>query len=198
MNTMKLYIKISILVLTTQLAATPSDMLDKARDLFYISVEKQDRTSEAIDLFEKIAREDTSLVGVSQTYIGALTALKAKYSFWPHQKLSHAKKGLSIMEAGIKKSSSNIEALFIYGSTCHYLPFFFNKGDEAQKTFVKIADLLPEKFHNYDSEMILNVVDFLLEKAELGPKNQENIQSIRIQLLADGQLVENSDSIGGS
>ena len=195
---MKLYIKISILVLTTQLAANPSDMLGQARELFYTSVEKQDRISEAIELFETIAREDTSLSGVSQTYIGALTALKAKYSFWPHQKLSHAKRGLSIMEAGIKKSSSNIEALFIYGSTCHYLPFFFNKGDEAQKTFVKIADLLPEKFHSYDSKMILNVVDFLLEKAELGLESQENIQDIRTQLFADGQLVENPGAIGGS
>ncbi len=195
---MKFYIKISIFLLAIQLNATPSDMLDKARELFYISVEKQDRISEAIELFEKIARDDTSMTGVSQTYIGALTALKAKYSFWPHQKLSHAKKGLNIMEAGIKKSPSNIEALFIYGSTCHYLPFFFNKGDEAQKIFMKIADLLPDKFHNYDSEMILNVVDFLLEKAKLSSDSQETVQDIRIQLLADDQLAGNSGSIGGS
>jgi hypothetical protein len=195
---MKFHIKISIFLLMTQLTATPSDMLDKARELFYISVEKQDRISEAIELFEKIARDDTNMTGLSQTYIGALTALKAKYSFWPHQKFSHAKKGLNIMEAGITKSPSNIEALFIYGSTCHYLPFLFNKGDEAQKIFMEIADLLPDKFHNYDSEMILNVVDFLLEKAKLSPDSQKTVQDIRIQLLADDQLARNPGSIGGS
>lgn len=148
-------------------APTAEAVLQKARNHFYDAVQKEESIELAIQSFRDLAMRDPRLEGRAETYIGSLTAMKAKYSFWPHDKVAYAKDGLKIMDKGLKKAGDDIEALFIHGSTCYYLPFFFGRSDDAQRSFSRIVELLPSQADDFDKALMKNVVGFLLENAEL-------------------------------
>lgn len=143
------------------------DMLKRAREKFYAAVEDKKQIEPTIKLFERIAREEPKYAGRTEVYIGALVALKGKHAFLPHTKLKWAKRGLAIMDSGLQKSPSDIEALFIHGTTCYHLPFFFRRSDDAQRDFKEIVKRMPMQIHTYDPKLITNIVAFLLEKARL-------------------------------
>lgn len=103
------------------MAAPQSDWMS-ARKAYYQSIADKNLIDSAIQLFENLRQGDEK--GVTETYIGSLVALKAKFAFLSHEKYRLAKKGLDIMDYGLGKARNNIEVLFIYGSTCYYLPFF--------------------------------------------------------------------------
>jgi hypothetical protein len=167
---------------TSDSASNTETLLKNARELFYKSVQSENKIDQAIDQFKRIAQQDSEYVGVAQTYIGALTALRAKYSFWPYEKLKWARKGLSTMDQGIQKNPDNLEALFIHGSTCYYLPFFFNRGEDAQWAFQKIIDLYPSQKHQYEPQLLLNMIEFILGHAELSKDEREKTQQFRQHL----------------
>ena len=143
------------------------DMLKKARQRFYAATEDKKLVEPTIKLFGRIEQLAPKYAGRTQVYIGALFALKGKHAFFPHTKLKWARHGLAIMDRGLKKKPNDIEALFIHGTTCYYLPFFFRRGDDAQRDFKKIIKLMPQHIDAYDPKLITNVVVFLLENAKL-------------------------------
>ncbi len=138
-----------------------------ARKQFYAAVEDKKQIAPTIEIFQRIAQQEPKYAGRTQVYIGALIALKGKHAFLPHTKLKWAKRGLALMDSGLEKNPDDIEALFIHGTTCYYLPFFFGRSDDAQRDFKKIVKLIPQHRHAYDPKLIKNVVAFLLENAEL-------------------------------
>ena len=142
-------------------------MLRNARKQFYAAIENEKQIDPAIKRFEQIAQAEPKYAERTQVYIGALVALKGKYAFFPHTKLKWARRGLAIMDSGLKKSPNDIEALFIHGTTCYYLPFFFRRSDDAQRDFRKIIKLMPQHIDAYDPKLITNVVVFLLKNAKL-------------------------------
>ncbi len=172
-------------------------LLKSARKLFYQSVQSENKIDQAIDQFERIAQKDSDYVGVAQTYIGALTALRAKYSFWPYEKLQWARKGLSKMDQGIQKNPDNLEALFIHGSTCYHLPFFFKRADDAQWAFQKIIDLYPSQNHQYEPQLLLNMIEFILSHAELSQEDRERTQQFRQDLKRQEVTSRSPRSING-
>ena len=125
------------------------EMLKRARNQFYVAIEDKEQIESTIKLFEQIARVKPKYTGRAQVYIGALVALKGKYAFFPHFKLKWARRGLAIMDKGLKKSPNDIEALFIHGTTCYYLPFFFKRSDDAQRDFKEIIKQMPPEAHTY-------------------------------------------------
>ncbi|MCE2402474.1 hypothetical protein J4G08_16520 [Candidatus Poribacteria bacterium] len=143
------------------------EMLEKARKQFYAAIEDQKLVEPTIKLFGRIEQLAPKYAGRTQVYIGALFALKGKHAFLPHTKLKWAKRGLAIMDSGLKKDPNDIEALFIHGTTCYYLPFFFRRGDDARRDFRKIIELMPQQVDTYDLKLIKNVVVFLLENVKL-------------------------------
>jgi hypothetical protein len=155
--------------------------LNHARELFYKSIEHKDSIPEAIELFEKL-KDNEALAGRATTYLGALTALKARFAFWPQKKLSLANKGLAMMDEGILASPHDVEALFVHGSTCYYLPFFFGRKDDAIRSLKRIVELLPEQMHRYDPELTDNVINFIKENVELEPVEIEKLESIQVLL----------------
>lgn len=159
-------------------AASETIPLDRARTLFYVSVEQADSIDTAIRLFRKISEHDV-YEGVALTYIGALTALKGKFAFLPTTKYKRVLEGLELMDQGIEKSPDNIEARFIRGMTCFYLPFFFNRKETSRKDFKNIVRNLENAAGQYDAALIMNVTDFLLEHAELNGKERDGIEQIR-------------------
>ena len=142
-------------------------LLDVGRNLFYASVEDKSKLDSAFLVFEKYQNQFPEFQGRATTYIGVLTALRGRHAFWIYTKYNLVKEGLKIMDQGIEQSPDDIEALFVYGSTCFYMPFLFGRKDEAQNAFVKIIELLPQNIQHYDPTLMSNVIDFLLEHTEL-------------------------------
>jgi len=163
-------------------AAETDSLLTQARLLYYESLKDKSRLDPAIAMFKKIGEVEARLQGRAQTYIGSLTAVKAKYAFWPHQKWKWAKSGLRVMDAGLAQSPHDIEALFIHGTTCYYLPKFFGRSDEAQRSLREIVRLLPEQAHDYDPKMLGNVIKFLMDKLKLTADEREQLTMINAKL----------------
>ena len=158
------------------------EMLKDARKQFYAAIEDKKQIDPAIKRFEQIAQVVPKYVGRTQVYIGALVALRGKHTFSPYTKLKWAKRGLAIMDSGLKKSPTDIEALFIHGTTCYHLPFFFRRGDDAQRDFRKIIKLMPQHVDAYDPKLITNVVAFLLENAKLTDNEKTYLKVISRQI----------------
>ena len=157
-------------------------LLDTARIYFYKSVENKEKIEPAIQLFEQINKNE-ELEGLALTYIGALTALKGKFAFLPIEKLAYVRKGLTDMDVGVYKSPNNLEARFIRGQTCYYLPFFFKRKQTARTDFKKIVSLLEENYQNYSPELLKNVLDFLLENAGLEKNEIEIVRNVQKKLI---------------
>ena len=157
-------------------------LLKCAREKFHVSVEDKKQIEPALKLFEQIAREEPKYAGRAEVYIGALVALKGKHAFFPHTKLKWTKRGLAIMDDGLKKAPADIEALFIHGAVCYHLPFFFQRGDDAQRDFKEIIKQMPSQRHTYHSELVENIITFLLEKAKLTDDEKVYLRTLKDKL----------------
>lgn len=159
-----------------------AEMLEVARKQFYTAIENEKRIEPTIALFKRIGEVEPKYTGRTQVYIGSLIALRGKHAFFPHTKLKWAQRGLAIMDSGLQKSPNDIEALFIHGTTCYYLPFFFRRGDDAQRDFNEIIKLMPRHMDTYDPKLITNVVAFLLENAKLTDDKKTYLQTLKNRL----------------
>ena len=158
------------------------DTLEIARKQFHAAIKDKKQIEPTIKLFERIARVEPKYAGRAQVYIGVLVALKGKHTFFPHAKLKWAKRGLAIMDSGLKKNPDDIEALFIHGATCYHLPFFFKRGDDAHRDFKEIIKQMPLQMHTYHPKLIRNIVAFLLENARLTPDEKTYLQALKDRL----------------
>ena len=159
-----------------------AETLKDARTQFYAAIEDKKQIEPTIKLFKRIAEIAPKYAGRAQVYIGALVALKGKHAFFPHTKLKWARRGLALMDSGLKRSPNDLEALFIHGTTCYHLPFFFRRSDDAQRDFRKIIKLMPEHIDAYDLKLITYVVVFLLENAKLTDAEKTDLHTLKIRL----------------
>jgi len=157
----------------------------QGRERFYKSVEDKTQIDSAMHLFQTIRETDKAREGCAITYLGALIALKAKHASWPLQKLKFVKQGLAMMDKGISISPDDLEALFIRGSTCYHLPFFFWKGDDAQRDFRKIVMMLPSQIDAYDPALMVNAIQFISKHAELDGDDLETIRKLKADLTGE-------------
>lgn len=190
----RLLFMVSIITISMTFASENENnpkLIAEARTLFYASVEDENQIRPAIKLFREIEKEDSSLAGRSLTYIGALTALRGKHALLPHNKLKWVKRGLALMDEGIQQSPEDIEALFIHGSTCFHLPFFFERGDDAQEKLKRIVALLPSGKENYDAQLLKNTIEFIEKNAELTEAEKESLRNVKTEI-----SISESDSSG--
>ena len=155
------------------------ETLEVARKQFYAAVENEKRIEPTIELFERIGQIEPKYAGRTQVYIGALVALKGKHAFFPHTKLKWANRGLAIMDSGLRKDPDDVEALFVHGAACYHLPFFFRRGDDAQRDFKEIVKQMPLQIHAYDPKLVKNIVVFLLENAKLTRDEKIYLQTLK-------------------
>ncbi|RKU34230.1 hypothetical protein C6496_20515 [Candidatus Poribacteria bacterium] len=187
------FIVVLLLLLCINRAATSAPVeaeLKSARKQFYAAIKDKTRIEPAIKLFKQIARMKPRYAGRTQVYIGALVALKGKHAFFPHAKLKWTKRGLAIMDNGLKKNPTDLEALFIHGTTCYYLPFFFRRSDDAQRDFKEIIKQMPLEVHTYDPNLIIHIVAFLLENAELASNKKTYLQALKSKLELQRPIVD--------
>jgi hypothetical protein len=153
--------------------------MDKAREKYYLAIEDEDHLQPAIDLFEDIKQNNKNNKAIATIYIGSLNMLKGKYAFWPMKKLEWVDKGLEILDKGYQMDKKNIESLFIYGSTCYYLPFFLGKAELAEEKLREIIPLLDyNNVKNYDKDVIKGAMEFLLENLELTNEEKKTVNGI--------------------
>ncbi len=151
--------------------------MSDARILYYKSIKEEEYLEKAYSAFENIKKSNPSMKGVATTYMGSLIMLKGKYAFWPNKKLEFVEDGIKIMDEGLASDPENLESLFIYGSTCHYLPFFLGKKSLAKVKLKKFIQVLPKSdISRYDKTILKNAINFILEKIELTneEKNRAN------------------------
>ena len=158
------------------------EMLEIARKQFYAAIEDEKRIEPTVALLKRIGQVEPKHTGRTQVYIGSLIALRGKHAFLPHTKLKWAKRGLAIMDSGLQESPNDIEALFIHGTTCYYLPFFFRRGDDAQRDFRKIIKLMPQHIDTYDPKLMTHVIAFLLENVKLTNDEKTYLQTLKDRL----------------
>lgn len=161
-----------------------AEMLEVARKQFYTAIEDEKQIEPTIALFKRIEQVEPKHTGRTQVYIGSLIALRGKHAFFPHTKLKWAMRGLAIMDSGLQESPNDIEALFIHGTTCYHLPFFFRRSDDAQRDFRRIITLMPQQMHTYDPKLITNVVVFLLENVKMTDDEKSYLQTLKDRLYA--------------
>jgi hypothetical protein len=159
----------------------PDELLRTARNLFYASVEDESSLNKALTAFRRLAKFGGKWKAKATTYIGALYALQGKHAFWPHKKLEYVNKGLDVMDRGLKMNPLDIESLFVHASTCYYLPFFFDRADEAENNFQRIVDLLPSKSAEYDSTLVVNAAAFILENITLDSAERRMLETHNLQ-----------------
>ena len=163
-------------------AAESGDLLQQGRKLFYTGVEQEADVRKAIDMFREIAESDSAMKGKALTYIGASTALLGKHARWPQKKFEYVTEGIRLMERGIARSPEDLESLFIYASTCHYLPFFFRKGDDARAAFERIVDLSLRNHEAYPDSLMRNAMEFIETNRNPGDDELERIQQVKARL----------------
>lgn len=163
-------------ITASQLYASEPDWVE-VRELYYKSLDQKGTIDSTIEFFRNLKADKNN--GLIDTYIGSLVAVKAKHAWLPTKKLSLAKEGLQLMDRGLEKNTNNIEALFIHGSTCFYLPFFFNRKDDAHLDFRKIVQLLPDQYEQYPIELVRNVVEFIEKNVELNENELANIMQVK-------------------
>lgn len=160
-----------------------NQQLQKARELYYKATLEEEHLENAVTEFENIKKNaiknsDKKLQTLTEVYLGSLVALKGKYTMWPQKKFSFANEGIDIMEKAIEGNRDQLEAIFIYGSTCHYLPFFFGKKEDAKKALKQAVVLLENDYKKLDKFMVNNILKFITERIELTPQEKKIIDSI--------------------
>ncbi len=163
-------------------AAETNDLLRQARLLFYRSVEDEAYISKAEAAFRRLMAQDSRLEGRATTYLGALMAIKGKHAFWPHDKWDLANAGIQLMDKGIALAPTDVEALFIHGSTCYYLPFFFRRADDARQKFHRIVQLLPGQQQHYDTALLHNVIEFIETNGDLDETERAQLRDLQQKL----------------
>jgi len=173
------FIFLSMTVLSNNL----SERLEKARKFYYEATQNSKKADLAIKYFTELKRIDATLSSLADTYIGSLTAVKARDEFLPWKKFELANDGIEIMEKAIKSDPNNIEALFIYGSTCYYLPFFFGKSNDAETQLKRIIHLLNDKSLNqYSQDLLKNVLTFIKDNIKLSPSETKKTDELLARL----------------
>ncbi len=158
------------------------ELLESGRRHFYRGVADEGEVRKALEIFRRLAETDTALTGRALTYVGASKALLGKHARWPHRKYQHVIEGLDLMREGVEESPEDMEALFIYASTCYYLPFFFNVRNEVDEMFDRIIDLSHREHQAYPDSLVQNALSFIRENGDPGPTQVRRIEQVEAGL----------------
>lgn len=146
--------------------------MDSLRVLYYQSVEDESALEKTLTYIDNLRQEGQISEALLTVYEGSLTGLKGKHALSPRKKYHYVMESLPLMEKARKMDSTNVEILFIQGTTTYYLPFFFNQQERVVANFHTIVRLLPLVHHEYPANLVVNVIDFLEEHSHLCPDEE--------------------------
>lgn len=131
------------------------------RELYWASVEDQDKTEEMLDLIESSTTSDPLVLA----YRGAAESLMAKHVFFPVKKLDWLKKCDETFKEAVKLDPKNIEIRFLRFAYQHYIPAFLGYSNEVEDDRLVLVKELKDQEGEWfdDRELYNNVIEFLLE-----------------------------------
>jgi hypothetical protein len=156
--------------------------MDSLRILYYRSVEDESSLDKTLTYIEDLRRGNRINDALLTVYEGSLTGLKGKHALSPRKKYHYVMESLPMMEKARRMDSTNVEILFIQGTTTYYLPFFFHQQKRAVANFHAIVRLLPQVHHEYPADLVVNVINFLEEHSHLCPDEKACLEDMLKQL----------------
>ena len=150
-----------------------------ARSQFYKALKDSTIVDAAIDNYAALALANPDKKGRAMTYTGALVGSKAQSAFWPHEKLSFVNRGLKMLDDGLAENPKDLEALFIHGTACHYLPDFLGRAVQVRKDFDRLLALLPKHHAAYDDELLSDIIQFMEANIDMSPEQQRHLSDIK-------------------
>ncbi len=156
--------------------------LQAARQLFYDAVEDKDLIDDAVDRFERLIDSDPNLAVRARAYLGSLKGLRAKHAFFPLTGIIWAQRCLSQLDDARAEAPDDIEVVFLHGVVCHHLPFFFGRRHDEVVDYRHIPDLLPTSHLNYDTWILNDIFNNLIEKSRLSSEEIRRARRLRKEL----------------
>jgi hypothetical protein len=129
------------------------------RKQMVIAVEKSKTTDSLYKSLSDIKEKN----GITNGFIGALLALKAKYAWNPYSKVKYLNRSEKLFKQAVTADPHNIEIRFMRFSIEHNVPAFlgFNK-DLAVDAENIIAQLDKKNYGTADKELTIAIIKFLL------------------------------------
>jgi hypothetical protein len=113
-------------------------------------------------------------------YHGAFTVLRARHSFWPHQKLSHVRAGLAELDRAVDAAPNDAVLRYLRLMGGYYLPGLFGRGDEVSADFSTLARLLPGANAEFPGPMFGVIARFVLENGDIPAEDAAALEALRV------------------
>ncbi|MDW8158478.1 MAG: hypothetical protein RML72_06345 [Bacteroidia bacterium] len=97
-----------------------------------------------------------------EAYAAAFTALKAKHTSSPLEKLNAVNKALPVLLKLARENPFNVEILFVKTAVFSRLPFFFQRTKEALEDIEKLIQMLERQWHSLQDSLRNVIIEFLL------------------------------------
>ncbi|MEO3403989.1 hypothetical protein AAFN85_08810 [Mucilaginibacter sp. CAU 1740] len=145
-------------LLSTQVKAQQPD-LKVLRKQMVIAVEKGKTTDSLYNNLSNLKEKN----GITNGFIAALLALKAKYAWNPYSKVKYLNRSEKLFKQAVAADPHNMEIRFMRFSIEHNVPSFlgFNK-DLATDAEDIIAQLEKKNYGTADKELTIAIIKFLL------------------------------------
>lgn len=143
--------------------------------LYYLSTEEEKYLEQSKTCFEGLKTLKPEWNIVADAYLATLTALQAKYTMWPINKLSYANTALSQLDKCVQKSPNNVEILYLRAILCHNLPTLFNRKSTAIQDCKNICKYMKDSKSLYSADFIQEIIAFV--------KSTNYVSTSEIQLL---------------
>lgn len=144
---------------------------------YYLATEEEVYLEPSKKCFERLKVLQPAWLAVSEAYLATLTALRAKYTLWPIDKLSYANTALVQLDKCVRKSPTNIEILYLRAVLCHNLPIFFNRKSTAIQDCKNICKYMKQSKSLYPVDFIQDVIRFLKSTNYLSPYEIQLLES---------------------
>jgi hypothetical protein len=173
--------KKNILERITQIQNTPNylknpDLIKELGILlYYLSTEEEKYLEQSKTCFEGLKTLKPEWNTIADAYLATLTALQAKYTVWPINKLSYANTALSQLDKCVQKSPQNVEILYLRAVLCHNLPTLFNRKNTAIQDCKAICKYMKNSKSLYSADFVQEIIAFV--------KSTNYVSSSDIQLL---------------
>ena len=140
--------------------------IDKLRILLYASTNRESALDSLDNYVTKLVNSTTDSP-IILAYKGAAESIRAKYNFWPWDKLSNVNTGLELLNKSVDLDKDNLEIRFLRFAVLHNLPSMLSYSDEADQEAFIIFSMITKTNYSYDEFLIKNVVEFLVNSERL-------------------------------
>lgn len=167
-----------------ELAGRPDDRrLDRLARRYLRAVEDESAIEPALALIDTIRAArgptvDAILDARLTAYRGAITTLRAKHGFWPHRRFANVEEGLELLDRAVRAAPDAAEIRALRLLSGYHLPFFFERGDEVEEDFRRLAALLPCAGNAIMPALYEDIVRFVLENGDLEPAARRPLERL--------------------